>query len=124
MTVLENYSHKQYLNLETFRKSGMGVRTPVWFCQEGDCLYVLTMACSGKVKRIHNNGKVNITPCKMDGTPVSTWNPALAEEITDPETIRKVNAMMNKKYGLMNILLQLNSSRKKQASAILKIKLS
>jgi len=27
------FAKAKYLNLETFRKSGIGVRTPVWFAQ-------------------------------------------------------------------------------------------
>jgi steroid 5-alpha reductase family enzyme len=36
MTQLEPFAHQQYLNIETFRKSGAGVRTPVWFVQDMD----------------------------------------------------------------------------------------
>ena len=37
---IENFNNYQYLNIETFRKSGVGVQTPVWFVREGDVLYV------------------------------------------------------------------------------------
>jgi PPOX class probable F420-dependent enzyme len=67
MNSLEQFSKKKYLNLETFRKSGVSMRTPVWFIQDGETIYIQTMANSGKVKRIRNNGLVNIAPCKMDG---------------------------------------------------------
>jgi uncharacterized protein len=30
------FAKAKYLNLETFRKTGVGVRTPVWFAQEPD----------------------------------------------------------------------------------------
>lgn len=49
-----------YIALETFRKSGEGVVTPVWVTAEGDKLYVWTVGDSGKVKRIRNNGRVRI----------------------------------------------------------------
>lgn len=52
------FDNHQYLNIETFRKSGVGVQTPVWFVRKGDALYVWTQANSGKAKRIHNNGRV------------------------------------------------------------------
>ena len=57
----------KFLNLETFRKNGNGVKTPVWFVQEGEVLYVRTIADSGKVKRIRNNQQVNVAPCKANG---------------------------------------------------------
>jgi PPOX class probable F420-dependent enzyme len=53
-------SRQQYLNIETFRKSGLGVKTPVWFGQDDDTIFVRTIANSGKVKRIRHNGQVNI----------------------------------------------------------------
>ena len=28
------FAKAKYLNLETFRKTGIGVRTPIWFAQE------------------------------------------------------------------------------------------
>jgi len=33
MNSLEQFSKMKYLNLETFRKSGQGMQTPVWFVQ-------------------------------------------------------------------------------------------
>ena len=123
MKTMDQFSKKQYLNLETFRKNGAGVRTPVWFIQEELTLYVLTMARSGKVKRIRNNGRVTITPCKMDGTPTGTWVPANAREVTDAETARKVNRLMDKKYGLMKKLFGLGSSHQGRQDIILEIRL-
>ena len=123
MKTMDQFSKKQYLNLETFRKNGAGVRTPVWFIQEELTLYVLTMARSGKVKRIRNNGRVTITPCKRDGTPTGTWVPANAREVTDAETARKVNRLMDKKYGLMKKLFGLGSSHQGRQDIILEIRL-
>ena len=62
MKSLDQFQKQKYLNLETFRKSGESMRTPVWFVQDGESLYVHTVANSGKVKRIRNNGRVNIAP--------------------------------------------------------------
>jgi PPOX class probable F420-dependent enzyme len=65
MVKLEHFAHKQYLNLETFRKSRFGVRTPVWFAQDGETIFVHTLTNTGKAKRIRNHGQVNIAPCKI-----------------------------------------------------------
>ncbi len=48
------FDHQSYLNLETFRKNGSGVKTPVWFVEDCGVLYLRTDAASGKVKRIRN----------------------------------------------------------------------
>jgi uncharacterized protein len=122
MEITKPFMKKQYINLETFRKNGAGVRTPVWFWQDGETLYVLTGAGSGKVKRIHNNGCVNVAPSKMDGTPVGPWLTAQAREVTDPATIEKVDHMMDKKYGLMKKLFRLGGNKEQMPSAFLEIK--
>jgi PPOX class probable F420-dependent enzyme len=122
MRALEQFLKKQYLNLETFRRNGESMKTPVWFVQEGESLYVLTMANSGKVKRIRNNDCVNVTPCKMDGTPVGMWVGAKAREVPDAEVSIKVNRLLDKKYGLMGKLFSLRASREARKDTILEIK--
>jgi PPOX class probable F420-dependent enzyme len=72
------FDHQQYLNLETFRKNNIGVKTPVWFVEDGGTLFVRTGATSGKVKRIRNNHLVHISPCKMDGALLGDWIKASA----------------------------------------------
>jgi len=67
------FAGHKYLNLETFKKSGEGVKTPVWFAADPSAsldssdakLYVYTIGVSGKVKRIRNNPRVKIAPCDM-----------------------------------------------------------
>ena len=52
------FAGAKYLNLETFRKTGIGVRTPVWFAQDilhsasATVFYIYSEAGAGKVKRI------------------------------------------------------------------------
>jgi PPOX class probable F420-dependent enzyme len=98
---LEQFQKQQYLNIETFRKSGQGVKTPVWFAQDGDSLYVWTQADSGKAKRIRNNGDVNIAPCTASGELLGEWIPARAQADNSPAAIQHVKNLMSKKYGVM-----------------------
>ena len=123
MSAMDQFSKKQYLNLETFRRNGDCMKTPVWFVQEGETIYVLTVANCGKIKRIRNNGRVNVVPCKMDGTPVGTWVTANAREIADAELSKKVNRLLDKKYGLMKKIFSLGASRQARLDAVLEIKL-
>jgi len=123
MNALDQFQKQKYLNLETFRKNGESMKTPVWFVLEGETIYVQTMANSGKVKRIRNNGHVNVTPCKMDGKPTGTWVPADAREIVDEEISRKVNRLLDKKYGLMKKITALGARRQGRQDTILEIKL-
>jgi uncharacterized protein len=121
MSEFENLQKQQYINIETFRKNGEGVSTPVWFVQEGEVVYVHTVADSGKVKRIRRDPHVNIAPCKMDGTPVGDWFHASARELPDEETSRKVDKLLDKKYGLMKKLFGITGSMQKQKHTVLEI---
>jgi PPOX class probable F420-dependent enzyme len=121
MTPFESLHRQQYLNLETFRRSGESMKTPVWFVEDGDILYVRTIANSGKVKRIRNNGQVNIAPCKVDGTLLGEWIPASAREVTDNDTASQVDRLLDKKYGLMKKMFALSSALQGRKNTVLEI---
>jgi PPOX class probable F420-dependent enzyme len=93
---------RRYLNIETFRKSGQGVRTPVWFAGEPEDgppekLYVYSTADSGKAKRIRNNGRVRVAPCDVRGKLVGEWIDARAEIVTGADAEHGMQ-LLNKKY--------------------------
>ena len=121
--MLASFEKQKYLNLETFRKSGEGVKTPVWFVQDGDVLFVRTIADSGKVKRIRNYSLVNIAPCKMDGTLLGDWIQAEAREVLDQEIDRKVDSLLGKKYGLMKKIFSMSAGREGRKNTVLELKL-
>lgn len=85
--------------MQTYRKNGEAIATPVWFVQDGDKFYVRTIAGSGKVKRIHNNAKVQIMPCGQRGEPLGAWVAAQACEVVDEVTFAHVNSLLITKYG-------------------------
>ena len=116
------FDKQKYLNLETFRKNGIGVKTPVWFVQEGEVLYVRTIADSYKVKRIRNNPQVNIAPCKVDGKLLGDWIKAEAREVSGEEIDRKVDRLLDKKYGLMKKLFTMAGGREGRKNTILELK--
>ena len=124
MSGLEQFKKQQYLNLETFRRSGEGVKTPVWFAQDGESLYVVTGADSGKVKRIRRNGRVNVAACKMDGRLIGSWVSAQARPVDDPQVRLLANRLLNKKYGLIKKFLDLQRGRNAPPEAILEIRLA
>ena len=68
MDPIAQFAKKQYLNLETFRKNGDGVKTPVWFAQEGESLYVMTIPTSGKAKRIRRLARRSSVVNRNHGT--------------------------------------------------------
>ena len=70
MSTLKQFEYQQYLNIETFRKNGQGVKTPVWFAQEEGGLYIWTETTSGKARRVRATPRVMIAPSRADGTVV------------------------------------------------------
>jgi len=122
MTGIDQLNKQQYLNLETVRKNGLTVRTPVWFVQDGETVYIRTVANSGKVKRIRNNGLVNMAPCKMDGAPLGEWFPAVAREVKDEDIAQKVDHLLDQKYGLMKKVFGLASRLQGRQDTILEVK--
>jgi PPOX class probable F420-dependent enzyme len=97
------FAKAKYLSLETFRKTGVGVRTPVWFAEDSSqtltTFYVYTLPHSGKVKRIRNNPKVRIAPCNMRGDLRGGWVDARARMCTSDEAA-KGQSLLKEKYSL------------------------
>jgi len=99
------FAGQKYLNLETFKKNGDGVKTPVWFAADpsvslassGAKIYAYTIGVSGKVKRVRNNPRVKIAPCNMSGKVLGEWVEARAEIISGEEAVRGMQ-LLNKKY--------------------------
>ncbi len=95
---LKGFDGQKYISLETLRKSGQAVATPVWFVEAGGVLYVYSLAESGKIKRIRNNARVRIAPCDVRGRVIGAWVSATARLIGG-EDARRANDLLNQKYG-------------------------
>ena len=74
--------------LETFRKNGAGVRTPVWFAQQSGDFLLYSAPDAGKVKRIRNNPKVRVAPCDIRGNLRGAWVDARASPCDPAESER------------------------------------
>lgn len=106
---LSLFDNQSYFNLETFRKDGSGVKTPLWFAEIDGALYVRTGADSWKVKRIRNQPQVRITPSDSRGKPKGPWVDAQATIIEDPDRKKRVEQAFRKKYGLQKRFFELLS---------------
>jgi len=96
--VIPSAIHGQnYISLTTFRKTGVGVSTPVWFGEEGDKLYVMTRSDMGKAKRIRNNPRVRVAPCTVRGKVTGPEFDASAR-ILPPEQHAQARPAINRKY--------------------------
>lgn len=100
------FAKAKYLNLETFRKTGAGVRTPVWFAPSGGSstsgrvtFYLYSEADAGKVKRIRNNPKVRVAPCNFRGDLRGAWVEGQARLCAGDE-VAQGQALLRRKYTL------------------------
>ncbi|HJZ74540.1 MAG TPA: PPOX class F420-dependent oxidoreductase [Vicinamibacterales bacterium] len=96
------FSGEQYISLETFKRNGQGVKTPVWFVQRDDVFYAYTDADSWKVKRIRNNPRVRVAVCDVRGRVKSAWLDATAA-IIDGDERREADKLLDRKYVLKRI---------------------
>ncbi len=89
-----------YIDLVTFRRSGVGVYTPVWFAEVGGKLYVMTRSDSGKMKRIRNNPQVEVAACSARGRRLGPAISATARLAADQQAGRSAIRL---KYWLARI---------------------
>ncbi|MCA9917918.1 MAG: PPOX class F420-dependent oxidoreductase [Anaerolineales bacterium] len=101
MVTLTDLGNEQFISLETFRKNGQGVKTPVWVVGEGDKVYVWTQRESWKVKRIRNNSQVRLAKSDQRGNTSGEWVSAQAHVLDTPEERAKMRQRLTQKYGLM-----------------------
>ena len=95
---------QKYISLTTFRKTGVGVPTPVWFGEEDGRLYVMTRHDMGKTKRIRNNPSVKVAPCTIRGKVMGPEFSASAR-ILPPEEHKHARQTINRKYWMARIPL-------------------
>ncbi len=98
------FQSEKVISLETYRRNGEPVRTPVWFLEQDGIVYVHTDDSTGKVKRIRRNPQVRIAPSHFRGKPKADYVNAKAELEMDPETVERYRSMIYKKYGLQGTL--------------------
>jgi len=108
---LEQFLDQKYINLETYKKNGTPISTPVWFVIDKDLIYVITRDSTGKVKRLGNNQDVRIVSCSFKGEPKNEWVKGTAEKITGDEA-DKVIKLRKKKYGMFTRLIGIFTSKK------------
>jgi len=102
----------RFVSLTTFRKTGVGVSTPVWIARDGDDLVVTTPVGSGKLKRLRNNPLVEMRPCSRlgkvaDGAPTVTA--AAAEEEETPAALSRIKRKYGFEYHFISFIERLAS---------------
>ncbi len=97
LTTMRGY---KYINLTTFRKSGVGVATLLWFAEHQGILYTQTFPAAGKLKRIRHTARVMIAPCTISGRALGQEVEGRARIITNEQEILLAEAALANKYGL------------------------
>ncbi len=101
----------KYINLETYRKNGQAVTTPVWFVVSDRIIYITTTSSTGKVKRLNHNKTVRIVPSNFKGESKGEWIDGTAFFANESES-EKAIILRKKKYGFLVNLVSMFTSRK------------
>ena len=111
---LEQFAGQKYISIETFKKSGEGVKTPVWFVLHHGAFYVYTEADSWKVKRIRNNPKVRVAVSDIRGNVKGPFLDATATLVEGEERVT-ADKLLDQKYFLkkiFNFLTKINRHKR------------
>jgi len=111
---LAQFDGQNYISLETFKKNGEGVKTPVWFVLHANAFYVYTEADSWKVKRVRNNPRVRVAVCSMRGDIKGPWLDAKASLVDGDERLA-ADKLLDRKYFLkkiFNFLTRINRHKR------------
>jgi PPOX class probable F420-dependent enzyme len=100
---------ERYVSVESFRKDGSGVKTPVWAAPLDGKLVVVSAGDSYKVKRIRRDPKVRVAACASRGEVRGPWHDGTGRILDDPEQIRRAHAALRAKYGWQMLLLDLGA---------------
>ena len=120
---------ERFVSMTTFKRSGEAVATTLWIAHNGEYLFVWTPAESWKVKRVHSNPRMTLTPCGRFGRRRKGASPVggIAEVITDPAVVHRCAGVIARKYGLqfrLVTLVERLAARREKPRVVLRITLS
>jgi uncharacterized protein len=117
---LSQLSKFKYINIETYRKNGAGVRTPIWFIIYQGLIYFRSDVKSGKVKRIRNNPHVRIAPCDIRGNLKGNWFDGKVNFANSAESLI-VYSLIDKKYGFITTLIRISNKIRRTNPVVMAI---
>jgi PPOX class probable F420-dependent enzyme len=103
-TPFANLAGAEFMVLTTYKRSGDAVPTTVWFAQQGERLYVTTVAQAGKSKRIRANPCVTVAPSDQVGN-LSGAVAGGQARILSPDESGVAEAALRVKYGEQYVVL-------------------
>lgn len=96
---LDALAGESYISLETFRRDGRAVATPVWFAIDAGKLYLFSEAKAWKVVRLRNDPRCRVSACNVRGRVHGRAFEGRGRRVTDPEGERAAYQALLAKYG-------------------------
>jgi PPOX class probable F420-dependent enzyme len=93
------FADESYINLETFKRDGNGVKTPVWVAPLEGTLVVFSAGDAFKVKRLRRDPRVRVAACDVRGRVHGEWREGTGRVIEDAAQVTRAHAALRKKYG-------------------------
>jgi PPOX class probable F420-dependent enzyme len=116
---------ERYINLESFKRDGSGVKTPVWCAPLDGNIVVFSAGSAYKVKRVGRNPRVRVAACDVRGKLRGPWHEGSCVIVEDPMHQQRAYAALRNKCGWMMKITDFFSglARKKSKRAVLQITL-
>jgi PPOX class probable F420-dependent enzyme len=92
-------ANERYVSLETFRKDGSGVKTPVWVAPLEGRLVMMTEGTSYKVKRLRRDPRVRVAACDQRGRVRGDWVEGTGRVLESADDARRAHQALRDKYG-------------------------
>ena len=97
MTALDTLGRQQTVLLQTRKRDGTWVGTPVSIVVDGGRAYFRSYDAAGKAKRLRNFPEVRVAPSTFRGRPTGPLMPGTARLLDDDEAAR-VRELLAAKY--------------------------
>jgi PPOX class probable F420-dependent enzyme len=93
------FAAERYISLETFKRDGAGVKTPVWAAPLEGALVVMSAGEAYKVKRLRRDPRVRVAACDVRGNVRGEWREGKGRIVFDPSEVARAHAALRRKYG-------------------------
>ena len=90
---------EEFIVLTTYRRDGRAVPTTVWFAYEDGKVYVTTDSTAGKIKRVRNDGRVEMTPSDRIGNLLGKPQVQGKAHEANAEEGAVAHTLLEQKYG-------------------------
>jgi PPOX class probable F420-dependent enzyme len=114
------FTNGRLLALESIRKNGQPIVTPLLFIVQDGAFYMRTPASTAKVKRIRRHPFVRLAPADWRGRPVGDWLVGEAK-IYPAVEMAWVNERFKEKYGLVKRLIDWRNSLRRPGFVVIEV---